>query len=82
MILVLDRHLLKSKGASNLKVWKNILNSKEIFSNGLNLLQENGQTGQLGLNAEMESGIELELVREKETKTMRVWEHLQSMNVL
>ena len=78
----MDRHLIKSKDAGNQKVWKNILNSKEIFSNGLNLLQENGHTGQLGLNAEMESGIELELVREKETKTMRVWEHLQSMNVL
>ena len=78
----MDRHLIKSKDAGNQKVWKNILNSKEIFSNGLNLLQENGQTGQLGLNAEMESGIELELAREKETVTMRVWENLQSMNVL
>ena len=78
----MDRHLIKSKDAGNQKVWKNILNSKEIFSNGLNLLQEDGQTGQLGLNAEMESGIELELAREKETMTMRVWENLQSMNVL
>ena len=78
----MDRHLFKSKDAGNLQVCKNRLNSKEVFSNGLNLLQENGQTGQLGLNAEMESGIELELAREKERMTMRVWENLQSMNVL
>jgi len=44
--LVMDRHLGKSKDASNLK--------------------ENGQTGQLGLNVEMESAKELELAWEKE----------------
>ena len=57
------------------------VNSKEIFLNGLNLFQENGQTGQLGLNAEMESGKEVELAREKDTITMLVRENLQSTNV-
>ena len=78
----MDRHLIKSGGnAGNQKVWKNRLNSKEIFLNGLNLFQENGQTGQLGLNAEMESGKEVELAREKDTITMLVRENLQSTNV-
>ena len=78
----MDRHLIKSGGnAGNQKVWKNRLNSKEIFLNGLNLFQENGQTGQLGLNAEMESGKEVELAREKDTITMLVRENLQSMSV-